>query len=110
MEEATLLTVVTLRPTDKKYLTVTIQPLLCSDMLHLGTDRGQSRPLEALHTDAECLGEYRAALFGYSDFRRIQTYFRTKFEAWQSDCVNDFALLHQSENGTCEAAIFPARI
>jgi hypothetical protein len=57
MEEATLLTVVTLRPSDKKLLTVTIQPLLCSDALHLDTDRSNSRPLEAMHSDAECLGD-----------------------------------------------------
>jgi hypothetical protein len=57
MEEANLLTVVTLRPTNKVYKTVIVQPLLCSDALHLATNRGDSRPLEALHRDAGCLGD-----------------------------------------------------
>jgi hypothetical protein len=56
MEEANLLTIVTLRPTEKKYKTVSIQPLLCSDVLHLPTKRNCSRPLEALQRDADCLG------------------------------------------------------
>jgi hypothetical protein len=56
MEEANLLTVVTLRPTNKKLKTIIVQPLLCSDALHLATKRTDSRPLEALQSDAECLG------------------------------------------------------
>jgi hypothetical protein len=58
MEEANLLTVVTLRPVNKVFLTITVQPLLCSDALHLSTDRSTSRPLEAVHKDAECLGDF----------------------------------------------------
>lgn len=57
MEEANLLTVITLRPVNKLFLTITVQPLLCSDALHLSTDRSGSRPLEAVHKDAECLGD-----------------------------------------------------
>jgi hypothetical protein len=57
MEEANLLTVITLRPVNKVFLTITVQPLLCSDALHLSTDRSGSRPLEAVHKDAECLGD-----------------------------------------------------
>jgi hypothetical protein len=57
MQEANLLTVITLRPVDKTLQTVTIQPLLCSDALHLDTDRRQSRPLEAITADAEWLGD-----------------------------------------------------
>lgn len=57
MDEGSLLTVITLRPTDKRFLTVSLQPLICSDVLLLGTDSGGSRPLEAVHLDAECLGE-----------------------------------------------------
>lgn len=56
MEEANLLTVVTLRPTNKNLKTVVVQPLLCSDALHLGTKRNGSRPLEALQNHAGCLG------------------------------------------------------
>jgi hypothetical protein len=57
MKEATLLTAITLRPTNKRFQTITIQPLLCSDTLNLDTDRGESRPIEALHTNADCLGD-----------------------------------------------------
>jgi hypothetical protein len=56
MEEANLLTIVTLRPTEKKYKTVSIQPLICSDALNLPTKRNNSRPLEALQRDADSLG------------------------------------------------------
>jgi hypothetical protein len=58
MEEANLLTVVTLRPTNKQLFTINIQPLLCSDALHLPTDRPDNHPLEAIHDYAECLGKY----------------------------------------------------
>ncbi len=57
MDEGSLLTVVTLKPTDKRFLTVSLQPLICSDVLFLDTDSAGSRPLEAVHLDAECLGE-----------------------------------------------------
>ena len=57
MKEGNLLTVVTLRPTNKALQTVTVQPLLCSDALHLDTNRADSRPLEAMQRDAECLGD-----------------------------------------------------
>jgi hypothetical protein len=57
MEEGSLLSAVTLQPTDKRYQTVTVQPLLCSDVLNLDTDRGQSRPLQAIHINADCLGD-----------------------------------------------------
>jgi hypothetical protein len=56
MEEGNLLTIVTLRPTEKRYKTVSIQPLLCSDALHLPTKHNGSRPLEALQRDADCMG------------------------------------------------------
>jgi hypothetical protein len=57
MEEANLLTVVTLRPTNKALKSIIVQPLLCSDALHLATKRSDSRPLEALQRDAYCLGD-----------------------------------------------------
>ena len=56
LTEANLLSLVTLRPMDANLPTVTIQPLICSDVLALGTDRPIRRPLEALNTDAHCLG------------------------------------------------------
>lgn len=58
MEEANLLTVVTLLPTNKKLLPIRIQPLLCSDALRLPTDRPDNHPLEAIHDHAGCLGEH----------------------------------------------------
>jgi hypothetical protein len=57
MEEANLLTVVTLHPINKKLLTINIQPILCSDALRLPTDRPDNKPLEAIHAYAECLSK-----------------------------------------------------
>ncbi|WP_316169002.1 MULTISPECIES: hypothetical protein [unclassified Bradyrhizobium] len=57
MEEANLLTVVTLRPANREHKTVVIQPLLCSDALDLATKRGTRAPLEAMQRDADCLGK-----------------------------------------------------
>ncbi len=53
MAEADLLTLVTLLPADKIFLSVTVQPLLCSDALRLDTDR-QCWPLEGVNSDADC--------------------------------------------------------
>ncbi|MER9709282.1 hypothetical protein NKJ13_03245 [Mesorhizobium sp. M0174] len=49
MEEANLLSLVTLLPVDKRYLSVTIQPLICSDALNLPTDRATPTPLVAVN-------------------------------------------------------------
>ena len=57
MTEADLLTVVTLLPSDRALFSVTVQPLLCSDVLQLSTDRPHSRPMDAVNTDAHCLGD-----------------------------------------------------
>ena len=57
MEEGNLLTAVVLRPTNKNLKTIIVQPLLCSDALHLPTKRGGSRLLEAMQRDADCLGK-----------------------------------------------------
>jgi hypothetical protein len=57
MAEADLLTLVTLLPADKVFFSVTLQPLLCSDALHLDTDRPQCWPLEGVNTDASCFGD-----------------------------------------------------
>ena len=57
MDEARLLTIVSLRPTDKRLPSLTIQPLLCSDALLLGTDIPGSRPLEAVFLDADCFSD-----------------------------------------------------
>lgn len=58
MSEADMLTLVTLVPTNKRFRSVTIQPLLCSDVLNLETDRPDARPLYAVNTDdGKCFGE-----------------------------------------------------
>lgn len=54
MAEADLLTLVTLLPTDKTFKSVTLQPLICSDALHLATDRPGSWPLEGVNYDGNC--------------------------------------------------------
>ena len=56
MHEANLLSVVTLRPKDKRYLTVTIQPLLCSDALSLETSTPSAWPLFGINDEAGCFG------------------------------------------------------
>jgi len=58
MAEADLLTLVTLLPTNKALKSVTLQPLICSDALHLDTDRPQSWPLEGVNTDARCFESF----------------------------------------------------
>jgi len=54
MVEADLLSLVTLVPTDRSYLTVTLQPVLCSDLLNIETDRPGAHPVEAVNTEASC--------------------------------------------------------
>lgn len=48
MTEANLLSLVTLVPTNKRFMTVTLQPMICSDALMLPTDNASGGPLEAL--------------------------------------------------------------
>jgi hypothetical protein len=57
MTEADLLTLVTLQPENKALLSITLQPLICSDALSLETDRPNNRPLEAVNTAADCFGK-----------------------------------------------------
>jgi hypothetical protein len=54
MAEANLLTLITLLPEDKIYLSVTLQPLLCSDALQLDTDHPGRLPLDGVNTGAQC--------------------------------------------------------
>lgn len=51
MSEAAMLTLVSLIPQDKRFLSVTIQPLLCSDALNGETDRPGVRPIYAANGD-----------------------------------------------------------
>ncbi len=48
MTEADLLTLLTLRPSNAQLLTVTMQPLLCSDVLDIETDRPEGAPMKAI--------------------------------------------------------------
>ena len=57
MKEGSLLTAVTLEPTDKRYQTITVQPLLCSDALKLDTDQlgvAVNPTRRALYGEASC--------------------------------------------------------
>lgn len=54
MTEADFLTLVTLVPTDKQYLSVTLQPMLCSDALQLQTDRPGQNPFDCVNNRADC--------------------------------------------------------
>jgi hypothetical protein len=58
MREANLLTLVTLWPSEPQLLSVTVQPLLCSDALGLPTDRPGADPLEAVTSFAAAFGEH----------------------------------------------------
>lgn len=49
MSEADMFTLVSLIPQDKRFLSVTIQPLLCSDALNSETDRPGARPIYAVN-------------------------------------------------------------
>lgn len=57
MTEADLLTLVMLLPADNSFLSVILQPLLCSDALHLDTDRPQAWPLEGVNNNSGCFGD-----------------------------------------------------
>ncbi|KAB1070161.1 hypothetical protein [Methylobacterium planeticum] len=57
MAEGSLLSVITLRPRDKRLPSLTLQPILCSDALDLQTDRPDAAPLVALNREASVLGE-----------------------------------------------------
>jgi len=50
MKEANLLSLVTLRPTDVNLSSITLQPLICSDMLNTDTDEPNNHPLRATST------------------------------------------------------------
>lgn len=50
LDEADLVTIITLIPSDNRFLSVTIQPLVCSDALNLATDRGTPAPIRAINS------------------------------------------------------------
>lgn len=54
MTEADLLMLVTLDPVDKQYMTISLQPLICSDILNLKTDRAAGGPVTAVNRYAAC--------------------------------------------------------
>jgi len=57
MKEANLLSLVTLKPTDKDLSLITIQPLICSDVLKLDTDQPINHPIEAITAHRSCFPE-----------------------------------------------------
>ncbi|MCA0050630.1 hypothetical protein LB577_27380 [Mesorhizobium sp. B283B1A] len=57
MAEANLLTLITLMPRRKELGTITLQPLICSDVLPLETDSGRDPPMKAVNRFADCLGK-----------------------------------------------------
>lgn len=56
LAEGNLLTLITLDPVKKTLMTVTVQPLICSDALNTGTDLGEDPPLRAVNRSADCFG------------------------------------------------------
>jgi hypothetical protein len=60
MKEANLLSLVTLQPTDPELPSVTIQPLICSDILSLDTDEPNNHPIPAISTHRSCFSQPHA--------------------------------------------------
>jgi hypothetical protein len=54
MKEANLLSLVTLTPRDRGLLPITIQPLLCSDVLNVSTNSPRNHPLDAITSERSC--------------------------------------------------------
>ena len=52
MDEANMLTLVTLRPTDRRFMSITLQPLICSDTLNLQTERHTTSLIEEVNRRA----------------------------------------------------------
>jgi hypothetical protein len=57
MVAGNLLSLVTLTPTDPTLLPITIQPLICADVLDLSTDVPDSHPIEAITSARSCFGK-----------------------------------------------------
>ena len=57
MTEANLLSLVTLVPQNRKFMSVTVQPMICSDALFLPTDAVRAGPLEAFTDSATSFPE-----------------------------------------------------
>lgn len=57
MTPGNVLSLVTLIPECREYATITLQPLICSDMLRLDPDVPGRRPLDALNRRADCFDE-----------------------------------------------------
>ena len=55
MNEANLLCLVTLVPRNSRFGTITLQPLICSDALSVGSDRGLATPISAITRHADCI-------------------------------------------------------
>jgi hypothetical protein len=96
MTEANLLTLVTLLPTDKNLLSVTLQPLLCSDALHLHTDGPGRWPLEGVNNDADCFPTAppdRVDIVSVATFtpqQNEQTLKGIKYRTWHQDFLDSF--------------------
>ncbi len=58
MKEGTILTLITLLPSNRQLRSVTLQPLLCSDALQHGTDQGIPGPLQAINMFASCFPDH----------------------------------------------------
>jgi hypothetical protein len=56
MHEANFLAFVRLRPRQRSMKSIALQPLLCSDILNLDTDRPHHHPLTILSTGVSCYG------------------------------------------------------
>jgi hypothetical protein len=60
MKEANLLSLVTLRSTVPEFSSVTIQPLICADVLPLHTEEPNNHPIPAVSTHRSCFSQLHA--------------------------------------------------
>lgn len=102
LAESTLLTVITLVPTEKQFTSINLQPMVCSDATNLETNRAAGGPLRVLNQGANlldgeipdhidvvsvvtCTPQRNISLRDESKFRYWHERFRGTFVAAQED-------------------------
>lgn len=101
MDEANLLTLITLCPRRVDLGTLTIQPLICSDALDLSTDSERGPPMAAVHTHADCMGD---APPNHVDIVSVATctpqaegqFEKQRYRAWHGKFQNAFIAASQA--------------
>lgn len=98
MAEGNILSLVTLKPADRKFLSVTVQPLLCSDAILDATDHGV-HPLTGVSEHADSFDEYPP---DHVDIVSVATYTGQSTNAGPNGSI--YYAWHQRFRRTFEAA------